>query len=76
MRELDPTISRDDLSIRRPQMWFVLNCSTSVASDDDRAWIKPDRVLNDLGRKAMSAVTEWSHADILPDAPVAPTRFP
>jgi hypothetical protein len=33
-------------------------------------------VLNDLGREAMAAVAERSHADILPDAPMAPTRFP
>ena len=38
--------------------------------------IKPDRVLNDLGREAMAAVAERSHADILPDAAMAPTRFP
>jgi hypothetical protein len=29
-------------------------------------------VLNDLGRKAMAAVAERSHADILPDTPLAP----
>jgi hypothetical protein len=29
-------------------------------------------VLNDLGRESMAAVAEWSHADILPDTPLAP----
>jgi hypothetical protein len=29
-------------------------------------------VLNDLGREAMAAVAERSHADILPDTPLAP----
>src|SRR4029079_9278535 len=46
----------------------------AVAQGDPE--IKPDRVLNDLGREAMAAVAERSHADILPDAPMAPTRFP
>ena len=32
----------------------------------------PNRVLDNLGREAMAAVAEWSHADILPDAPLAP----
>jgi len=34
--------------------------------------IEPDRVLDDLGREAMAAVAERSHADILPDTPLAP----
>jgi len=34
--------------------------------------IEPDRVLDDLGRGAMAAVAERSHADILPDMPLAP----
>jgi hypothetical protein len=29
-------------------------------------------VLDDLGREAMAAVAERSHADILPDTPLAP----
>ena len=36
--------------------------------------IQPDRVLDDLGRKAMTAVAERSHADILSDTPLAPDR--
>jgi hypothetical protein len=36
------------------------------------AAIKPDRVLNDLGREAMAVVAERSPADILPDTPMAP----
>jgi hypothetical protein len=31
-------------------------------------------VLDDLGRKAMTAVAERSHADILSDTPLAPDR--
>ena len=37
-----------------------------------RAEIEPDRVLDDLGREAMAAVTKRSHSDILPDPPLAP----
>jgi hypothetical protein len=33
-------------------------------------------VLNDLGREAMAAVAERSHADILSDTPLLLTRFP
>ena len=38
--------------------------------------IEPDRVLDDFRREAMAAVAERSHADILPDTPLAPDRFP
>jgi len=34
--------------------------------------IKPDRVLDDLGREAVAAVADRSHADILSDTPPAP----
>ena len=43
-----------------------------VAIAQGQAEIEPDRVLNDLGREAMAAVAERSHADILPDTPLAP----
>ena len=43
-----------------------------VAIAQGEAEIEPDRVLNDLGREAMAAVAERSHADILPDTPLAP----
>jgi len=33
-------------------------------------------VLDDLGREAMAAVAERSHADSLSDTPLTPTRFP
>src|ERR1700730_7210138 len=32
----------------------------------------PNRVLDDLGREAMAAAIQGSHADILPDRPPAP----
>ena len=43
-----------------------------IAVAQGEAEIKPDRVLDDLGRGAMAAVAERSHADILPDTPLAP----
>ena len=45
----------------------------SVAQGE--AEIKPDCVLNDLGRKAMSAVGERSHLDILSGTPLSRLRF-
>src|SRR5207253_10827394 len=50
------------------------NFSAAVAQGE--AEIEPDRVLHDLGRKAMAAVAERSHADLLSDIPPLPTRFP
>jgi hypothetical protein len=57
-----------------------------VAVAQGEAEIEPDRVLDDLGREAMTAVAEPSHLDILPDTPasrpgfrdvtVPPRRFP
>ena len=41
-----------------------------IAVAQGEAEIKPDRVLDDLGREAVAAVTERSHADILPDTPL------
>jgi hypothetical protein len=38
-----------------------------IAIAQSEAEIEPDRVLDDLGREAMAAVAERSHADILPD---------
>jgi hypothetical protein len=43
-----------------------------VSITQGEAEIQPDRVLNELGRKAMAAVAERSHADILSDTPLAP----
>src|SRR5271166_2323510 len=43
-----------------------------IAIAQGEAEIKPDRVLDDLGREAMAAVAERSHSDILPDPPLAP----
>jgi hypothetical protein len=43
-----------------------------VAIAQGEAEIEPDRVLNDLRGEAMAAVAERSHADILPDTPLAP----
>ncbi len=43
-----------------------------IAAAQGEAEIKPDRLLDDLGRKAMGAVAERSHADILSDTPLAP----
>src|SRR5437868_15441082 len=50
------------------------NFSAAVAQGE--AEIEPDRVLHDLGRKAMAAVAERSHADMLSDTPPLPTRLP
>src|SRR5690348_15379257 len=43
-----------------------------IAVAQGEAEIKPDRVLDDLGREAMAAVAERRHVDILPDTPSAP----
>jgi hypothetical protein len=43
-----------------------------IAVAQGEAEIEPDRVLDDLGRGAMAAAAELSHADILPDALLAP----
>jgi hypothetical protein len=43
-----------------------------IAVAQGKAEIEPDRVLDDLGRGAMAAVAERSHADILSDTPLAP----
>jgi hypothetical protein len=40
------------------------------------AEIEPDRVLDDLGREAMAAVAERSHATCYPIRRWLPTRFP
>ena len=50
------------------------NFGAAVAQGE--AEIEPDRVLHDLGRKAMAAVAERSHADMLSDTPPLPTRLP
>jgi hypothetical protein len=47
-----------------------------IAVAQSEAEIEPDRVLDDLGRGAMAAVAELSHADILPDALLAPDPVP
>jgi hypothetical protein len=47
-----------------------------IAIAQGEAVIQPDCVLDDLGRKAMTAVVERSHADILSDTPWLPTGFP
>src|SRR5690242_260403 len=49
--DVEPTLGKQFLHI-------------SVAQGE--AEIKPDRVLDDLGREAMTAVRERSHLDILP----------
>jgi hypothetical protein len=43
-----------------------------IAVAQGEAEIKPDRVLDDLGREVMAAVAERRHVDILPDTPLAP----
>jgi hypothetical protein len=43
-----------------------------VAVAQGEAEIEPDRLLDDLVREAMPAGAERSHADILPDTPLAP----
>src|SRR5215813_3901583 len=43
-----------------------------IAVAQGEAEIKPDRVLDDLGREAMAVVAERSHADILSDPPLTP----
>src|SRR5689334_2120520 len=43
-----------------------------IAVAQGEAEIKPDRVLDDLGREAMAAVAERRHVDVLPDTPSAP----
>src|SRR6266404_3268844 len=45
-----------------------------IAVAQGEAVIEPDRVLDDLGPEAMTAVAERSHLDILPDTP--PSRDP
>jgi hypothetical protein len=45
----------------------------SVAQGE--AEIQPDRVLDDLGREAMTAVGERSHLDILSGTPLSRLRF-
>ena len=42
-----------------------------VAVAQSEAEIEPDGVLDDLGREAVAAVAQGSHADILPDTPLA-----
>jgi hypothetical protein len=41
-----------------------------IAVAQGEANIEPDRVLDDLGREAMTAVAERSHPDILQDTPL------
>jgi hypothetical protein len=43
-----------------------------IAVAQGEAEVEPDRLLDDLGRKVMTAVAERSHADILSDTPLAP----
>src|ERR1700724_3173127 len=43
-----------------------------IAVAQREAEIEPDRVLDDLGWEAMTAVAERSHAEILPDTPLTP----
>jgi hypothetical protein len=43
-----------------------------IAVAQGEAEIEPDRVLDNLGREAMAAVAERSHADILSDTPLNP----
>jgi hypothetical protein len=43
-----------------------------IATAQGEAEIQPNRVLDDLGREAMAAVAERSHAVILSDTPLAP----
>src|SRR6516164_6002430 len=44
--------------------------SLDIAVAQGEANIEPDRVLDDLGREAMTAVAERSHPDILQDTPL------
>ena len=46
-----------------------------VAVAQGEAEIEPDRVLDDLGRKAMAAIGERSHLDILTGMPLSGVRF-
>jgi hypothetical protein len=47
-----------------------------IAVAQGEAKIEPDRVLDDVGRGAVTAVAERSHADILSDRRWLPTGFP
>src|SRR6516165_4118110 len=55
VREVEPPLSEQFLNI-------------AVAQRE--AEIEPNCVLDDLGREAMTAIAEQSHADILPDTPL------
>jgi len=48
----------------------------NIAVAQREAEIEPNCVLADLGREAMTAIAEQSHADILPDTPLTPAQFP
>jgi hypothetical protein len=47
-----------------------------IAVTQGEAEVQPYCILDDLGRKAMTAVAERSHAIMLSDTPRLPTRFP
>jgi hypothetical protein len=55
----------------RPKTSDSEKITLDIAVAQGEAEIKPDRMLNDLGREAMAVVTERSHAEILPDTPMA-----
>jgi hypothetical protein len=46
-----------------------------IAVAQGEANIEPDRMLDNLGREAMTAVAERSHLDILQDTPLFPPGF-
>jgi hypothetical protein len=45
--------------------------TTRILITQGEADIKPDRVLDNCGREAMTAVAERSRLDILPDTPLS-----
>src|ERR1700759_2475323 len=63
------TVSQETSSPRSASKFL----DVSVAQGE--AEIQPDRVLDDLGREAMTAVGERSHLDILSGTPLSRLRF-
>jgi hypothetical protein len=61
---------------RTSPSWSFGQQFLDIAVAQGEAEIEPDRVLDDLGREAMAAVGERSHADILSDPLQAPNPVP
>jgi len=73
----DPVVDRADAArlIRDVEPSFGEEF-LDIAVVQGEAEIQPYCVLDDLGRKVMTAVAERSHAIMLSDTPRLPTRFP